>query len=278
VPGRLTELGARLILASRALDVLYRRLDRARSELVLALASDMVLTRFNELAYADTGAFDPNGPGFRHHLFPWEEAAVERFFPPPPARLLVGAAGGGREPFALARRGYEVMAFEPARYLAAGMAAHVPHGTVVRAYEAGYEDMPHLRPVVEGAAPLDLSECEPFDAAILGWASLSHVRTEEQRLRTLVEFGRVTAGPILASFFPGADHPPKPGRLRRLIRGPLNQDTANTFSPYIGFYHGISPSELTRLAEAAGLDVLHLDPEDNETNWPHAVLRRRAAP
>ena len=89
-----------------------------RSELVLAMAGDDVLDRYNDLMYSSAGDYDPTSPEFLDFLFPWEESVVERFFPRPPARVLVGAAGAGREAFALARLGYEVVAFEPAPGLA----------------------------------------------------------------------------------------------------------------------------------------------------------------
>src|SRR5262245_29124446 len=108
----LAEVGARLILATRFIDESYRLIDRARSTLVLALASDAVLARFNVLAYGRLEAYQLGSSAFRH-LFPWEKNVVATYFPPPPARVLIGGAGGGREVLALAEMGYEVVAFEP---------------------------------------------------------------------------------------------------------------------------------------------------------------------
>src|SRR4051794_9728091 len=100
----------------------HRYFDKARSRAVVRWASEDVLEAFNALAYESDKAYVPGTRKFRHHLFAWETAAIGRFFPPAPARLLIGGAGGGREAFALAERGYEVVAFEPAAGLAAGMA------------------------------------------------------------------------------------------------------------------------------------------------------------
>ena len=65
---RLSDACARLILATRLIDKVFRAIDRARSMMVVALASDEVLARFNCLAYgrADSAAF-------RSYLFLWEE-------------------------------------------------------------------------------------------------------------------------------------------------------------------------------------------------------------
>src|SRR5918994_2664192 len=97
------DAGFRFILATRRLDRTYRRLDRLRSTAILAIASDAALERFNAWTYSGSASYRPGSEDFRTDLFPWEEEAIERFFPRPPARVLVGGAGGGREPLALAR-------------------------------------------------------------------------------------------------------------------------------------------------------------------------------
>jgi hypothetical protein len=96
----------------------FRRFDRLRATLVQALASDAVLDRCNDLSYGKALSSRPDSTGFRAYLFPWEEQVIDRFFPSSPARILVDGAGGGREVFALAERGYEVVAFQD------GAAAH----------------------------------------------------------------------------------------------------------------------------------------------------------
>ena len=89
---------ARGLHSTRALDWLYRAGDRARSELVAGFASDAVLDRFNDVAYASSRAYRPDTSSFRAYLFPWEEEAIGRFFPEPPAHVLVGGAGAGAKP------------------------------------------------------------------------------------------------------------------------------------------------------------------------------------
>src|SRR5262249_35221340 len=138
---------------------------------------------------------------FRRYMFPWEEKIVATYFPPPPARVLIGGAGGGREVLALAEMGYEVVAFEPSAALAAAMADRVTKELNARVYRASYEDMPRLFPA-RPKEPCGSLEAEPeFDAAILGWGSYSHLRTDEQRIRTLSSFARHVRGPILVSFY-----------------------------------------------------------------------------
>jgi hypothetical protein len=48
----LTDACARFILATRLIDKVFRVIDRARSVMVVALASDEVLARFDCLAYS----------------------------------------------------------------------------------------------------------------------------------------------------------------------------------------------------------------------------------
>src|SRR5262245_3226997 len=196
----LIEAGVRLIQATRLVDKLYWNFDRARSALVLACASDAVLARFNRLAYAGIDPFHPESPAFRRYLFAWEEEVVATYFPPPPARLLIGGAGGGREALMLAERGYEVVAFEPSARLAAAMARQITEAMNLRAYRAGYEDLPRLFPAGPEKPGGNLEAESNFDAAILGWGSYSHLRTQDQRIRTLSSFARSVQGAILVSF------------------------------------------------------------------------------
>src|SRR5262245_29759707 len=269
----LVEACARLILATRWIDKSYRAIDRFRSALVLALASDAVLARFNCLAYGEDEAYQPGSSAFRGYVFPWEEKVVATFFPPPPARLLIGGAGGGREVLALAGRGYEVVAFEPSAALAAAMAGRAANGLNVRVYRASYEDLPRLfsaRP----EEPCGSLEAEAdFDAAILGWGSYSHLRTEEQRMRALSSFARHVRGPILVSFYQFAAHDVvSKGTRTERIRELLKIGSGDRFSVYIGFSHDVSAPELATIAKRSGLSIVHLSEDIKDTNWPHAVL------
>src|SRR5262245_53039307 len=112
---------ARLVRSTVIVDRCYRLFDRLRSKYVLACAPDSFYDVYNDLTYSDQAIYRADAEVFRASLFEFEERAIARYFPPPPGTVLIGAAGGGREAFALARRGYQVVAFEPAARLAASM-------------------------------------------------------------------------------------------------------------------------------------------------------------
>jgi hypothetical protein len=277
LPAWLAECCARLILATRIIDKSYAVVDRARSRLILALASDTVLARFNDLAYGRDVTYDPGSPEFRYGLFRWEEQIITSYFPPAPARVLIGAAGGGREALALAQKGYEVIAFEPCEQLATAAACRIAKQLNVRIYRTRYEDLPCLFPT-RSDQPATTLEAEPhFEAAILGWASYSHLRTEAQRIRTLSLFARYVHGPILVSFFPSLREEAfkkevQTGRVQNMLRKRSRQSD-DRFSVYVGFTHKVSAAELEVTANRSGLKILHFNAGSAvDTRLPHAVL------
>lgn len=266
--------GARIIWASTALDRAYRAFDRARGEVVLAFATDRVLDGCNDLIYGATPLYRADAPAFRPRLFTWEQRAIERFFPPPPARLLIGGVGGGREAFALAELGYEVVAFDPSRQLVDTMLTRCGEQSQIVPLIGGYQELPNLRDAVSGVG-VDLSTFGLFDAGILGWASYSHLRSEEEREHALSEFRNRVQGPLLVSFFHDASpagKASKPRRLRRWRPGKFNRDPGNAFSVHVGFYHRVSHERLNQTAARCGLRVLDVTTEENTESWPHAVL------
>lgn len=274
-----SDAGLRLILATGAFDRAYGLLDRLRSALILAFASDAVLDRYNEWAYS-RWAHHPWTLASQRHLYPWEQHAVKTHFPQPPARVLVGGAGTGREPLALAAIGYHVVAFEPARALVEAMAAQVEtegRGERVGVFRGGYEDLPNLFRVSDRSV-VDVNELGPFDAAILGWGSFSHLRTKPLRLKTLKIFTELTSGPILASFIPAKpdseSSPPQRRRLGRLITR-HGREPEDRFSMHLGFQHPVTESEVKLLAKEAGLEVVELTfTPTGEIFTPYVVLRR----
>jgi hypothetical protein len=269
------DAGFRFILAMRRLDRAYRRLDQLRSTAILAIASDAALDRFNAWTYEGSESYRPGSEGFRTDLFPWEEEAIERFFPRPPARVLVGGAGAGREPLALARLGYDIVAFEPAEELARAMAdAAAAEGLGVDSYVGGYDELQALVGM-PGGAVRSAESLGPFDAAIAGWGSFTHVRTRAQRVATLRALGRVTTGPLLVSFIVvRADGDAGGGRLKRRLLARHGREPHDRFSMFMGFQHPVSPGEVTALAAEAALDVVQLD-FGGATLAPYAVLRGR---
>src|SRR5262249_8762530 len=173
---------------------------------------------------------------------------------------------------ALAEMGYEVVAFEPSAALTAAMVVRVAKGLNARVYRASYEDMPSLFPACPGEPSGSLEAESDFDAAILGWGSYSHLRTEEQRIRTLSSFTRHWRGPILVSFYQFASNEMASKARTERVRRLLNIGPGDRFSVHIGFTHDVSARELTTVTERSGLSIMHLNEDSRDTNWPHAVL------
>lgn len=246
---------AQALRSTALVDRGYRFFDRMRSKIVLKYASDAFYDKYNDLTYARQDIYQPGTSAFQSKLFPFEERMISRYFPSPPGSVLIGAAGGGREALALAERGYKVVAFEPSRPLAILM-ARAGSKLGVETLIGRYEDLPILDSIAKSPVAVDLRTRRPFDAAIMGWISLSHLRTDECCIKSLSQVGALTTGPILMSCYPGHD-----GR-------------SVGFSASIGYYRGFSGMQMRALAERAGLEVVHVDDEDN---WPHAVVRAPAA-
>jgi SAM-dependent methyltransferase len=269
---RLASFLARGLRATSLVDTAYRRFDGLRSSLVARFAPDGVLDAFNDLTYGVTGVYRPDAPNYRSQLFNWEQEAIARVFPEPPARVLIGGAGGGREAFALAARGYEVVAFEPSPPLADSMAAHAVDGRV-RALVGRYEDLPRVT-VPNSDAAISLDELPPFDASLFGWTSYSHVRHRANRVRALREMAAVTDGPVIVSFYLATGHSQRPGRMRKLATALGLTGGPDHFTTHVGFYHLSTPGELRLEAAEAGLEILHECYDSSDGRWPFIVLRR----
>ena len=273
MPTWLAECFARLILASKVIDKSYYAIDRARSALILGFASETVANCFNDLSYGRDLSYHPESPTFRRGLFAWEERTIATYFPPPPARVLIGGAGGGREVIVLAEKGYEVTAFDPCVSLAAAMSCYFAGRLNIKIYRARYEDMPHLFPACPDASLMTLEEGSGFDAAVLGWGSYSHLRTEAQRIRTLSSFRRYVHGPILISFSKSLDTPSHTGQSRSTVKKWLKRDSNDFFSVYSGFTHAVRAAELEAAARQSGLKIVHLNEgRTADALSPHAVL------
>lgn len=273
MPRPLTGWIARAVHLTSAADRAYRLFDRTRSTLVLAFASDEFLDEYNRIAYGRSESYRAGAATFRAGLFDWEREAIDRYFPPPPGRVLVGGAGGGREAFALVERGYTVVAFDPADALVDSMRATAPAG--LRACRGGYGDLPHLEDV-EGRT-VDLATGAPFDAAIVGWSSFSHLRSDGERLDALRRLGALTRGPILVSYFAqGGDGRPgtSGGSIGRWIRRRRDARGPSVFSVRIGYYRLLTHDDMESFVRNAGLDVAGAD---RDGNWPYVVATAGAA-
>jgi hypothetical protein len=269
------DLSLNLILASRLLDRIYRRLNRLRELAVVTFASDYALAKFNDRTYREASRYLPSSTGYVSGLYPWEEQALQQHFPPPPAHILVGGAGSGREPFALSDLGYRVTAFEPVLSLVDAMQQQggTKEHVGVACYAGGYEELPYVISPTEGER-IRLSELGPFDAAIIGWGSFSHICDERQRRNTLRRFGELTSGPILLSFTSTREDGELPIlKIRSMLLKRKHRHPADRFSMSMGFQHPVSEHEVKELAGEAGLAVMNID-FSHTSLAPHAVLQR----
>ena len=272
--GSLTRLAARLIHSTTLIDRAYLKFDRLRSLVVLAFASESFFDVHSKLAYGDATAYRADSAQFRSGLFPWEQAAIGAFFPAPPARVLLGGAGGGREAYPLVEMGYDVVAFEPAPVLAATMAqkagAEFPS---LKTYRGAYEDLPTVF-AIPGNESIDLRGSAPFDAAIIGWASYSHLVSDSARVAALEKLAALTSGPLLVSCFPergGYVATPGTGLSKALKRRALRHGRS-IFTTGIGYVRLLSEDDLRALADRAGLQIVR---SWWQSEWPHAILQRR---
>jgi SAM-dependent methyltransferase len=275
VCGAAVRASVQFIRLGDVLDNAYLVLRKIRSELVLSFASDRVLERYSQEAYARGRRYQTDADTFDRHLFVWEARAIDRYFPPPPARVLVGGAGGGREAFALAARGYRVVAFEPSVALVGKLAKAAEICEHVGVFRGRYEDLPMIYRM-GGAGPVDLNALGEFDAAIVGWTSFTHLRHETDRIATLRHFARATDGPILVSFLIGPERPARARtRLsaRRLLPIRLHADRGDYFYQSVGYVHRFTLTEIEAVISRSGLEVVQLRTDGLE--YPHAVLQVR---
>lgn len=278
-PGFASRWGTRLLRSTGIVDRAWLTFERLRSRAVLRLAPESFLRDYNKFTYGRSNRYLLRAS--EAALLRFEEDIAGRFFPPPPARILVGGAGGGREAFALARRGYEVVAFDPSPPLASSLASQAAPGMRIEAFSGSFESLPVLDRV-SGGGSIDVREMPPFDASLLGLCAFSHLLNDEDRIGALQQFAAVTSGPIALSFFvqpgrtPIAPHAPRPagGILRRTVARLLPSTDGDYFGIAIGYYHLFNRAELESLVDRAGLALLHLDLEGN---WCYAIVSRSRA-
>lgn len=255
--GRAAALAARAVQAVRD-EALAARLTTAEQE-------QMTLT-----LYARTQTYGPGGSAFDGGLFPWEEAVFSGPDWPGLGRVLVGAAGAGREALALARRGYEVTAFEPCASLAAQGHRLAMDTPGLRFLTGSYADM--VAAAAGHGGPLaDLAG--PFDAVVLGWGGLSHVLAPAAREALLrAACALAPGGPVLASFLVAWPRGAAETRARNALRRVFGASAeAPYFSPDAGFFHLFTAAEIAALAAAADCSVSLY----RETPYPHALFSPR---
>jgi hypothetical protein len=267
-------LGVRIVRASILVDRGHQLFDRVRSTLVARFASDEFLEAYNDVAYRKHADYTVGSVKFREGLFHWEEEMARRNFPPPPCRLLIGGAGGGREAYAWASQGYDVVAFEPSPTLARSIERRVAEYPGVRAWLGRYEDLPLLQHIESGATA-DVTMLGPFGAVVLGWPTYSHIRSRESRVSTLRRLAALTDGPVALSFFLDKQRDIRgAGRLQRLAKRLGISRAGDTFSPHIGFHHWSTEEEIGAEIQEAGLDVIDFSYDDRDGRWPWITVRR----
>jgi SAM-dependent methyltransferase len=123
-------------------------------------------------------------------LFRWEAEAIQKHFPQT-GRLLIGGCGGGREAFALAHRGYRVVAFDSNAAMTAALRANLTAEEADRVEVI--DGVPNHVPTLPG---------DKFDGAIIGWGAFSHITSAGSRsafLKGLLPYLQPGA-PILISY------------------------------------------------------------------------------
>lgn len=190
-------------------------------------------------------------------LFSWEVEAVRT--PPFPSngRLLVGGVGGGREMVGLARLGYEVVAFEPSGLVegATAVARDLPDAEVVR---ASYADVVAAAQGQPG--PMTGLLARDFAGVVLGWGSLSHLVSADERRGLLVALRRLLPwAPVVCSFWSEPEVDRRRGverAVRRISRWTDRfQEPGLRFLPHTGFIHLFTRAELEELAAGSGYRI-----------------------
>jgi hypothetical protein len=215
--------------------------------------------------YARLRTYLRGGEVFQRGLLSWERDAFARPEWPNRGRILVGGAGGGRELLALAAQGHVVRAFEPVPLFAAACAKECLLVKEASCVEGSYADL--VEAVHTRAGPLAaLASGPPFDAVVLGWASLSHV-TEPALVGAVLEATRRLSphGPVFTSFYLKETSDAPGGRTRRLgqvldrifaaLGAPGRRPDSGAFHPTGGFLMTYTAEEFTSLAGRHGYRV-----------------------
>ena len=257
-PSRMTRLLARSVWATRLVDKAYGKFNTLRTRLVVSWGTDSFHDAFNDITYASQPSYRPDAATFASELFPWERRVIEAHFPKPPATVLIGGAGGGREALALERRGYGVVAFDPTESLTTALYRMQNGGGGVEVFVGRYQDLPWLKSPNGSRAAIDLRHRPKFDAALMGWASFSHIRSDAERVEALRQMGALTAGPILLSYYsPVDEHAP-------------SSSHRESFAMQVGFFRQLSEEEIRTAITGAGLEIVLLQ---HDAGWPCAVVR-----
>lgn len=215
-------------------------------------------------------------------LFDWEEAWFAREMPGPPGDrwILVAAAGAGREAHALQSKGYQLCVMEPAADPLQQCREHLAADALI--VGASFAEL--CSAVLEGQSNPATPLVRQYDAILLGWGSLTHVLSSEDRIRLMQCCARLTDGPILASFFMDPHAVARQqqgimvsmgrglGKLIRQVRGLAPAEPVE-FTDWGGFLRHFTPVELDEIASSIGRVVRW----QQEGGFPHVTLIQQSA-
>jgi hypothetical protein len=256
------------------------RIETFLGSVALAALDPVELARLTNRLFAARGTYRDRG------LFPWETSWFAADLPPAPAKILLGGAGTGREAHHLVDQGYDLVAFDPvARFVDRARVTFA--GTAAVTFLVGsYEDLIQPRSARAQLFAGQVESRTPYDAVLLGWASLTHLVEPETRLSVLARMRELCpSGPVLISFWATDDRDaPTQGNARSwgarlgslLSRGlarPAALDDADYVLAHSGFGHRFSRPEIESLAQKAGYTVSRYEPSASTECFPHATLQ-----
>ncbi len=248
-----------------------------RDELMLAFVPPQQRADVCAALYAPLDTYLPGGSRFEGGLFDWEEQALEDPSMPRSGRILVGACGAGRELFALQKRGFFVMGFDPCQPFVQAAQSHLD-ASKAQVVRASYDDFVKALQSRSGEFFERLKQA-PFDAVFFGWGSFSHVLPQASRLELLRACKSLAPKACLLLSFSMdlSPNPTKSGKgrardsLRKLFQAMGAQgisEDGDHFYPEGGFLANLRKEELYALAFEAGYRVAWL----KSFPYPHALL------
>lgn len=238
------------------------------------------------LFYLTTMVYNAKKGNENKGLFEWESEWFENDLPDPPARLLVGGAGAGREVKVLIKKGYYIVAFDPAaRYVEKAKQENTEKNCL--AYLTGsYEDLLNEH---SGNSTMNqaVHTYGPYDAVILGWGSFTHISETHMRVALLQKLKQLCPqGPVLISFWM-RENSEATGRKKAFKlgyrighhfnkRGEKMTDLpseGDDITLHAGYGHFFSMPEIKQLVEASHYHFVENPKVSYLKHFPHITIR-----
>jgi SAM-dependent methyltransferase len=198
-------------------------------------------------------------------LAPWEAHAIDAYTEPG-SRVLVPAAGGGREILALADMGYDATGYDPTPEL-----VDLGNRLITKTGAKATLLLSHGNNLPERLDP-------PYDWALFGWGSISHVQGSGNRVAVLrsVHDVLVQGGVFMVSFLPREPNSLRYNlvyRVARTVRDLRRSHDALELGDTIdgSFDHRFTFDEIGKELGAAGFEELERITE----GYPVVVCRRQ---